>query len=547
MPRKLQLALQGGGAKLFAIMACMEELEARVRDSRLEIERIAGTSAGALVGGLYAAGIPMHRIHDMLANTDVAQLMRVTSLPSQILWVALSWPLAREERVRERLEWCLGDKKDMTLNQVTIPLLIIASDVGKRRRIIYDSTAKEAAGLSLVKCILDSCGLPFFFRTAAHEIMDGGLSENLPTQVLVERPGNFVGDVVGVSFLNAERGHPNNARDLALAILDTALSAAEDRARSLSNVSLLELRPFKIATFDFSAAQGILAAVTPGKSGHNGDYDANRELTKNFLDNFERADLVSGSLDGRMWEVTDDEVMHRLWDTFNAQHLKRLFHYDRSAFGVDCRSLSRKPRQHQTDAVVQEVVFRPTSDLPLDCLRVAIAGVGNQKPKFVSCLIEQMDGGESPTPVQVPAKARGKVDELGLLLFFPKPLEVSEKKWYRLRAEYSVECAFPPLRVSEEADEGKFARGKKGVDQLGTNATRNLEPVGMVELVLRYPAGTDLKFSHGSDVLKENSLDAARKRAEELFRSPSAEGSLSRVWRSLKVARGDLVNVEISL
>ena len=55
MPLNLQLAIQGGGAKIVALMATMEAIDDLQQSGKLRVTRIAGTSAGALVGAICGA------------------------------------------------------------------------------------------------------------------------------------------------------------------------------------------------------------------------------------------------------------------------------------------------------------------------------------------------------------------------------------------------------------------------------------------------------------------------------------------------------------
>ncbi len=54
MPRKVKLALQGGGAKITSILAAMEAVEKLEENGEIEVTEIAGTSAGAIIAVLYA-------------------------------------------------------------------------------------------------------------------------------------------------------------------------------------------------------------------------------------------------------------------------------------------------------------------------------------------------------------------------------------------------------------------------------------------------------------------------------------------------------------
>jgi len=59
---KIALVLSGGGAHV----GVLKVLEAK----KIPIDLIVGTSIGAFVGGLYAAGKTPEQIEDMLVNTD---------------------------------------------------------------------------------------------------------------------------------------------------------------------------------------------------------------------------------------------------------------------------------------------------------------------------------------------------------------------------------------------------------------------------------------------------------------------------------------------
>ena len=62
---KVGLVLSGGGAKGFAHIGVLKEIE----KSGLQIDYIGGTSMGAIIGGLYASGYSASQIEKII--TDV--------------------------------------------------------------------------------------------------------------------------------------------------------------------------------------------------------------------------------------------------------------------------------------------------------------------------------------------------------------------------------------------------------------------------------------------------------------------------------------------
>ncbi len=60
----IQLVIQGGGAKITHLVAALEAVQSLQREGVLRVTRIAGTSAGAIAGALFAAGVDMQRARD---------------------------------------------------------------------------------------------------------------------------------------------------------------------------------------------------------------------------------------------------------------------------------------------------------------------------------------------------------------------------------------------------------------------------------------------------------------------------------------------------
>lgn len=68
---KVGLVLSGGGAKGFAHIGVLKELE----KAGVQIDYIGGTSMGAIVGGLYAAGYSANQIEDIILKTDFMKVI----------------------------------------------------------------------------------------------------------------------------------------------------------------------------------------------------------------------------------------------------------------------------------------------------------------------------------------------------------------------------------------------------------------------------------------------------------------------------------------
>src|SRR5699024_4173475 len=69
LSRRVDLVMEGGGVKGIALAGALEVLEER----GYTVNRIAGSSAGAIAGALATAGIPARTIVEILRETDYRQ------------------------------------------------------------------------------------------------------------------------------------------------------------------------------------------------------------------------------------------------------------------------------------------------------------------------------------------------------------------------------------------------------------------------------------------------------------------------------------------
>ena len=69
---KIGLVLSGGGAKGFAHIGVLKEIE----KAGIKIDYIGGTSMGAVVGGLYASGYNATQIDSIFRNTNFTEMIQ---------------------------------------------------------------------------------------------------------------------------------------------------------------------------------------------------------------------------------------------------------------------------------------------------------------------------------------------------------------------------------------------------------------------------------------------------------------------------------------
>jgi NTE family protein len=161
-PTTLALALGGGGARGYAHIGVIQVLEER----GFRIAAIAGTSMGALVGGLHAAGqLPAYA--DWVGGLTQRDVLR-------LLDPSLRAPGAiRGEKILARVSELLDGVR---IEDLPIPFTAVATDLLARREVWFQRGPVDAA-------IRASIALPSIFTPVmlnGRLLVDGGLMNPLP-------------------------------------------------------------------------------------------------------------------------------------------------------------------------------------------------------------------------------------------------------------------------------------------------------------------------------------------------------------------------------
>lgn len=158
------LVLSGGAARGFVFVGALKALQ----ELEVPLGGIVGCSIGALVGGLYAAGIPpeeMEAVIQKMKPLDWAQLFRPT-FPLQ--------GLTDGKPVMDFLQEIVGNPSIENLN---LPFASVATDLQSGEVVILHQG-------SLLNAIRASISIPGIFTPHLYQgrvLVDGGLIEPIPT------------------------------------------------------------------------------------------------------------------------------------------------------------------------------------------------------------------------------------------------------------------------------------------------------------------------------------------------------------------------------
>ena len=185
--KKIGLALGGGASRGLAILGVLKACE----EYNIKWDYIAGTSVGALVGGLYAKGVPLTALIEEALN------LKVKDIKSGLPFVPSS-----TEGIQNLVKKYIPED---SFDNLKIPFCAVVTDVLSGEELHIDS------GL-ISKAIAGSCAVPVVFSPVEwgedRLLFDGGLQNNIPANVPKLKGCDAV---VGVD-INSTRGSGAKSR-----------------------------------------------------------------------------------------------------------------------------------------------------------------------------------------------------------------------------------------------------------------------------------------------------------------------------------------------
>jgi EmrB/QacA subfamily drug resistance transporter len=183
--RSIALVLAGGGARALAHIGVLHAFE----NAGIEIDRVAGTSMGALIGALYATGLSAGEVETRVFEEFVQRSPFSDYRPSFT-------SLARGERGKAMLQRCFGDSYLETMER---ELVVVSTD-------LYEKTAVYHRRGRTAEVVGASICLPVLFPPQllnGRVLVDGALSDNCPITAFTKVAE---GPVVAVRIGNASSG-----------------------------------------------------------------------------------------------------------------------------------------------------------------------------------------------------------------------------------------------------------------------------------------------------------------------------------------------------
>jgi len=164
------LVLGGGGARGLAHIGVLKIL----KEENIPIDIIAGTSVGALIGGLYAAGVPIEKLERLAEDIGWEKLTNISI--ESLVKLLVAEKLLSTERMEKYIALQIGDKR---FDELVIPFACVAADIKTGEKIVFHE-GKVAPALRA------SATIPGAFQPVEYRhrlLVDGGIVDNLPIEV----------------------------------------------------------------------------------------------------------------------------------------------------------------------------------------------------------------------------------------------------------------------------------------------------------------------------------------------------------------------------
>ena len=241
--KKVGLALSGGAARGLAHIGVLEVLQ----EEEIPIDMIAGTSAGAVAGAIYAW------------NQDLSQIKK-DALESKWKQLSLIDPslfkggLIKGRKISNLLTSYIGG--DIKFHHLKIPFACVATDIDTGEEIVIDSG-------SVPEALRASISIPGIFTAAKREgryLVDGGLTTPVPANVVRKMGADFVIAVNVTPDATDRIKRKNKTLNIFQMILQSIYIATYSLARSSLEYADMVIEPdlTQLGAGDFQKAREMI-------------------------------------------------------------------------------------------------------------------------------------------------------------------------------------------------------------------------------------------------------------------------------------------------
>ncbi len=238
--QRVGLALGGGAARGLAHVGVLEVLE----EAHIPIDYIAGTSAGAIAGGLYAAGFTTA---EMRKEAQKLNWLEVASFGIPKMG------LLNFDKAAQWIEDLLEDRPN-TFEELVIPFAAVAADIVSGELIAINAGKLSAA-------LRASSSVPGIFtptRMGGRMLVDGGTLNNLPVSVARRLGADYVIAVDLLPSGTVGSKEPGNVMELTVTALYMLMRSTHNEGSEADRVILPAIGHYSL--FDLGHKDELMEA-----------------------------------------------------------------------------------------------------------------------------------------------------------------------------------------------------------------------------------------------------------------------------------------------
>jgi NTE family protein len=272
---KVGLVLSGGGARGAAHVGVLRALE----EMRIPIDAVAGTSMGAVVGGLYCAGLSGSEIEEVFRNLDWQDMFRDRALRRDLVYrrkqddrsiyargslglrygegVELPLGLVQGQKITQALRSAtLGVADVEDFDRLPTPFRALATDLETGEAVVLDSGDLA----TVLRASMSAPGVLAPVDVDGRLLVDGGLVDNLPVGLARDMPVDVL-IVVDVSFPLASRKDLQSPFDVTNQMLGIMVRRGTEASKLLLTERDVLVEPDlgPMATLDFGRVPEVMA------------------------------------------------------------------------------------------------------------------------------------------------------------------------------------------------------------------------------------------------------------------------------------------------
>ncbi|WP_456867921.1 patatin-like phospholipase family protein [Galbibacter sp. BG1] len=258
---KVGLVLSGGGAKGLAHIGAIKAIE----EAGVRVDYIGGTSMGAIVGALYAAGYSPKQLDSIFQETDFDVLLQdriprsamsfyeknsyekyAVALPFNKFRLSFPTSLSKGQNLYNLLSQLLFNVNDVEdFNDLSIPFFCMATDVETGDPIKLDKGY-------LPRALAASAAIPSFFEPVFNDdrvLVDGGVINNYPVDEVKEMGADII---IGVDVQDslATRDELSSATDVLVQInYYNTINAMKEKLKKTDLHIKPNIKPYSVLSF----------------------------------------------------------------------------------------------------------------------------------------------------------------------------------------------------------------------------------------------------------------------------------------------------------